>query len=614
MRNQRFVVFLICLMSSTLADVTLTADANSGHDSPWVRRYANGVNSWGINGTGSPMNGNMWWNDFSGQTGTYRIELGAVLEPDGNSRYSLSVDNTEVASGRYPFSTGSLNCDASTMENRDLDLGQHLVTRGNQIKLWGESVYPCGSSHGQYCRFYRIKLTFVSGIDDATPPSVPQNLHTTDKTNVSISIAWDPSADAESGINGYKVYVNASENQTASSASATITGLTRNTSYDFAVSAVNGKLLESDKSSTVAITTENESAPGNTIFLKAIGGTLSNGMTQKNSVSGALATDAMYATSGTVESASSGDSKAVYTITLESGTWYAWGRFSFPDGLSNSYWIGVDNGTAERFGNGEDTFDAWHWEGSSSTPTSLGSLSAGEHTITVYGCEPNQNNLLDVLCLTQSDTYVPDDSRVDFTALGQDTITLISPIGGEAFDTDDSLTVQWTTDARFVTEVVVSLSTNNGRTWEEITGSNSIGTGDPMWGNLKWHIPSDKASTECIVKVADYNHPTVAVVSPDVFTIESGSGTGRRNPAGYLQISGMTRFVRSLPDGSILLVIATPEQPVGVRIFDSRGALVWSAEVTGQKSIRAPSPGQGMFMIDIEASGLHTTQRVLNLR
>ena len=159
--------WFLCLLAAqwltvpglSVAAVVLKADDHDGKDNVWKARYAAGKNSWGINGTGNPLNGSMWWNSFPGQTGKYKVELGAVTEPDGNSRYRFFIDDSKVHEGRYPYSTGSLNCSSSTFKAVYLDIGEHQVQQGAAIRLWGESVYPCGSSHGQYTGYWEIKFT-----------------------------------------------------------------------------------------------------------------------------------------------------------------------------------------------------------------------------------------------------------------------------------------------------------------------------------------------------------------------------------------------------------------------------------------------------------------------
>lgn len=70
---------------------------------------------------------------------------------------------------------------------------------------------------------------------DTTPPTVPGKLRVTGATPTSISLAWDASTD-NVGVAGYKVTYNASS-ITATATTATVSGLSPNTTYTFSVTA-----------------------------------------------------------------------------------------------------------------------------------------------------------------------------------------------------------------------------------------------------------------------------------------------------------------------------------------------------------------------------------------
>ncbi len=150
--------------------VTLTAGVASGRDPVWKLRPDAGKPTWGIDGTGSPLNGFVWWDSFPGPSGRYRCELGAVIESDGQSRFRLFAGIEKVFEGQYPAATGTgkVDCGGSSYQARYLPCGDQMIAMGSQVRFWGESVYPCGSSHGQYTRFWEIRFTPISS--DAPPP------------------------------------------------------------------------------------------------------------------------------------------------------------------------------------------------------------------------------------------------------------------------------------------------------------------------------------------------------------------------------------------------------------------------------------------------------------
>ena len=94
---------------------------------------------------------------------------------------------------------------------------------------------------------------------DTTPPSVPQNLAASNPTSSSIDLNWDASSDNSGTVTGYKIYDNSDDSLVATVTggitSATISGLTSNTSYTFYATAYDAAGNESDASTTASETT-----------------------------------------------------------------------------------------------------------------------------------------------------------------------------------------------------------------------------------------------------------------------------------------------------------------------------------------------------------------------
>ncbi len=610
-------LFVCTTMAASQSTVNLLPGSASDRDNCWTKRSFPGMNktTYGIRGTGSSLNGYVTWNNFSGASGKYKVELQAVLESDGNSPYKLYIDGNQVKSGNYPYADGSLNCSGSSYKVRWLNLGEHNVNQGDQIRYWAKSVYPCGSSHGQYSRFQEVRFTRVTPADD-TPPSAPGNLTATDATNTSITLSWSAASDAQSGIGGYRIYIGSTLKETVggSSTSGTITGLTRNTSYDnISVSAVNGAGLEGPNSSSITASTADEPAPPGTIFIRAADGELSNGMTVAYSgeVAGALAGNSIYGTTGNLSGPQAGDSKATYVITIPSsdaGTYYAWFRAQYAADNANSFWISVDGGSAERILNGAD-FSGWHWEGHMTDgAVNLGNLSAGEHTITITCREPAENSLLDVICLTSTSSYVPTDADVAFYEF--EPITLVSPVGGETYEVGDTLYVQWRTSQ--VGEINVLLSTNEGESWTKLNASGgSIGRLEEaeVWGNYPYVLQPTDVSTACLVKVEDYNQPSTNTVSPATFTVNSSSAV-----PSVLSRDGMHRgafCARLNADG--LAVIQVPFAGTHeLRVLNMQGVVIASYHGVGPRRIVLPNAlPAGVFFVDAICEG---TRRSATLR
>ena len=97
---------------------------------------------------------------FTGGSGTYKIELLAQTEREGQSPYRISINGTGVSSGIFPFSQGELNCKCYKQPWQiycpvvvmNLDAGIHRINNGDIIEYYGEEEYLCGK-HGAYSKW-----------------------------------------------------------------------------------------------------------------------------------------------------------------------------------------------------------------------------------------------------------------------------------------------------------------------------------------------------------------------------------------------------------------------------------------------------------------------------
>ena len=80
------------------------------------------------------------------------------------------------------------------------------------------------------------------GSGDTTPPTMPSNLSVTGTTSSSVSVSWDASTDADTGVNHYEIRVDgaADHEVSAGTTSTTVTGLAASTTYSIGVAAVDG--------------------------------------------------------------------------------------------------------------------------------------------------------------------------------------------------------------------------------------------------------------------------------------------------------------------------------------------------------------------------------------
>ncbi|MFP3597454.1 endonuclease [Chryseobacterium sp. SIMBA_029] len=95
---------------------------------------------------------------------------------------------------------------------------------------------------------------------DTQAPTTATNLSISAKTSNSISLTWNPATD-NVGVSSYAVYMNGSLQTTVSSTSATISGLTPSTGYNFYIVAKDAAGNSSSNSSTVSGTTNAGTVP-----------------------------------------------------------------------------------------------------------------------------------------------------------------------------------------------------------------------------------------------------------------------------------------------------------------------------------------------------------------
>ena len=319
------------------------------------------------------------YNLFYGNKEDYIGSAFGTHDVHGNPQY-VNLSNAD-----YRISSGSAAI------NKGIDLGLSVDILGNQIVNnpdIGAYEYSTGST---------------SSSPSAPSLSAPSN----GENNISISptLNWNASSKATS----YTLQVSQNSNFTSflynqgglTSTSQKLTNLNNNTTYFWRVSAKNSVGTSSWSSIYSFITGDiiNPTPSPNIVTINTETGILSGDVHLKTQT-GSLGSKVLYFLNTF--------STAKYTIKLDqSGTWYAWGRMYFEStsGL-NAFYIQIDNGSKLVFGN-NSTFDKWLWNGDKLAKLSLGNLSAGTHTITIYGKEPASSVMLDQIALTMDAAYNP---------------------------------------------------------------------------------------------------------------------------------------------------------------------------------------------------------------
>jgi fibronectin type 3 domain-containing protein len=99
-----------------------------------------------------------------------------------------------------------------------------------------------------------------SAAGDTEAPAAPGGLSLVSKTSTQVQLQWNASSD-NVGVDHYRVLRNGAEVGLPSSTAFTDTGLTANTAYQYAVSAVDAAGNESELSSTLNVTTNPATTP-----------------------------------------------------------------------------------------------------------------------------------------------------------------------------------------------------------------------------------------------------------------------------------------------------------------------------------------------------------------
>ncbi|MBK9992261.1 MAG: chitobiase/beta-hexosaminidase C-terminal domain-containing protein [Verrucomicrobia bacterium] len=156
--------------------------------------------------------------------------------------------------------------------------------------------------------------TFTINLADSTAPSVPSSLNGSAASPTGIQLTWTASTD-NVAVSGYRIYRNGSFTLIGTTGATTLsfsdTGLTASTTYAYAVSAIDAAGNESNRSSSVNVTTQ---ASGSVISNVTTFAELSSALTTANA--NPAATTTITLASGTYPLTTSLPTLAVNNLTL----------------------------------------------------------------------------------------------------------------------------------------------------------------------------------------------------------------------------------------------------------------------------------------------------------
>ncbi|MEZ4825146.1 MAG: PKD domain-containing protein [Bacteroidia bacterium] len=159
-------------------------------------------------------------------------------------------------------SRDSLSNFANASRNIIINRDGSVVDMASATKdIWSDELVVMGY-HATSGTSRSVLLQMSGLVQDTQAPSVPGNLSYANLTYESVDIQWDPSTD-DTGVAGYKVFVDGVYLATTANTSYAISGLADNTEYDFQVSAFDAAGNESAPSPALTVTTLNLPPPVN---------------------------------------------------------------------------------------------------------------------------------------------------------------------------------------------------------------------------------------------------------------------------------------------------------------------------------------------------------------
>ena len=168
--------------------------------------------------------------------------IGGSLSAALTEMNSWTQGFTEVSDQRTVLSSG-------TRDGLGVATRQGIFTNGQVVDTsatWSGGVRPESRTS--------IIVAFNIGAPDTTPPSTPQGVVVTGRTDTSLTVSWDASTD-DVAVAGYEVQIDGTPHGTSTGTGYSAYNLTENTTYSIRVRAYDTAGLYSGLSTAVTMTT-----------------------------------------------------------------------------------------------------------------------------------------------------------------------------------------------------------------------------------------------------------------------------------------------------------------------------------------------------------------------
>ena len=207
-----------------------------------------------------------------------------------------------------------------------------------------------------------------------------------------------------------------------------------------------------------------------------------------------------------------------------------------------------------------------------------------------------------------SDSLIADESNMNFSIIEQ-SVTLLTPNGGELFTAGDTIMITWT--SAYVENVKLEYSNDGGSDWNTIRYRVEAPLGAYDW------IAPDISSTECLVRILDRDSDA-ADTSDAVFTIQTGSEI---NMEVYPEIFALQAVYPNPFNPQTTIHFSLPEDcHVELRVFDVKGKQVTTlANVTFEKGTHrlvwdASEFSSGIYFLTLRAGGRYASQKCVLIK
>jgi subtilisin family serine protease/chitodextrinase len=552
---------------------------------------------------------------------------------DYNVQFGGSTPDTEAP-------TAPTNLSASNVTKTSVDL--NWSASSDNVGVTGYKVYQDGSlkatvsgtsttisglSQGTSYNFY-VKAEDAAGnissasntinvtteADDTEAPTAPSNLAASNITTSSLDLSWSASSDNVS-VTGYDVYQDGSLINTVSGTSASVSGLTANTTYSFYVKAKDAAGNISAASNTVNVSTLDDSQPGD-CFVSAVtlDLTLDNypaetSWSLKDASGNTVASGSGYSSKGATVTENFNLTDGDYSFTIND---------SYGDGIccsygSGSYTLTDGNGnvivTGGDFGSSETT--SFCISGSGDTPGDGGAMPDG------YCASKGNNSSYEWIDLVQlgsiNNSTGNDGGYADYTNLSTDltvgnqyTINFSAGFSGSSYTEYFHVFIDFNRNGDFGDageEVVAGSSSSSGTLSGTFTVPSGASEGTTrMRVSMKYNSAASPCETFTYGEVEDYA-VNLTGSGTNFFSVTSfGEEIGNETSSFVLYPNpANNKFQINMPENS----------NAKVSVYNISGSLVKHINITADESIDVSSLASGVYTVKINDGRKLTSKRLI---